>query len=157
MRNLKELRINEGGNPVSHPEPTDADVRSIERAVGAPLPSEYVALLKHANGGHPEIGSFWVEDRGRRERWSVNVFYGLGADKGTAGSVWKAVGEWRSVLGDRALPIANDGGGNQIFLSFDQNPPSVKLCVHDERFKILRVANSFDAFLGMLEEDPDLT
>lgn len=156
MRNLAELKINEGGRPVTRPSPTPAVIRELEVRLGVALPESYVGLLRHANGGHPEVDSFVVRVEGRQERWSVNRFYHLTEEKQSVGTVWRALEDWACVLGNRALPFANDGGGNQIFMSFDGDTPSVKLCVHDENFKILKVANSFDAFIDMLEKDPEL-
>ena len=54
------------------------------------------------------------------------------------------------------VPIANDGCGNQIMLSFHQNPPTVELCIHDDGMRIIHVADSFSQFIDSLCVDPDM-
>jgi hypothetical protein len=55
----------------------------------------------------------------------------------------------------RRLPIGQDGGGNLFVLNFDTHPPSVVVVVHDEGFREIPLASSFERFIDGLELDPD--
>lgn len=155
MRDLSELNINEGGRPVSRRPPSDEEIWEFAAAHDVELPDAYVELLKFANGGHPELDTFVPVGSDENDKWAVNRFYCLDAQADVDG-LWQAAKEWAPVLGERRIPIAGDGGGNQIFLDFASNPPSVKLCIHDAQFKVRPIAESFEAFLDLLSEDPDM-
>jgi hypothetical protein len=45
MRNLNELNINEGGDPVMTPKLTHRDIEFVESLVGSKLPTSYVEFL----------------------------------------------------------------------------------------------------------------
>lgn len=156
MRDLHELNINEMGRPVSKPAPTEAEFVELEAAVGTTLPDAYKALLRVANGGHPELNSFVPEGAAPESRWSVDILYHLSADKAGPTSIWRALREYSPVLKSHRLPIARDEGGNQIVLDFDDSPPSVKVAIHDEGFREIPVAPSVDRFLDLLAADPDM-
>jgi cell wall assembly regulator SMI1 len=156
MRDLRELNINEMGQPVSRPAPTQTEIAEIESALGVSLPSTYKTLLQVANGGHPELNSFVPEGADSESRWSVDTFYHLSSNKMTPGSVWRAFREYSTVLRPQRFPIARDEGGNQIVLDLNESPPSVKLAIHDEDFREIPVARSLDRFLDLLSTDPDM-
>src|SRR5688572_6087547 len=147
MRDLRELKVNVGGKPVQRPAPTPDEVAAFEAYLGARLPQAYRGFLEFANGGHPQVGSFIPLGGDPSDKWAVNRFYHLGPDRDDPGNIWKVTKGWRAVLGPQSLPIANDGGGNQIFINFSSTPPSVELCIHDESFRIVRVADSFEDFV----------
>lgn len=157
MRDLDELNVNEGGHPVTRRPPTPDEIAAFESQHGVSLPDTYLQLLRHANGGHPELDSFVPADTDDDEdRWQVNNFYFLDADTEHPESLWRATRAWRAVLGDRRVPVARDGGGNQIYLDFTTAPPAVKLAVHDAGFSSRLVAATFEAFLDRLQDDPDM-
>jgi hypothetical protein len=156
MRDLNEINVNEGGVPVSRPAPTAQDIKQFETAYGLSLPESYLQFLRHANGGHPELNCFLPLGASADNRWSIDVFYHLGPDQEEPNNIWLMTQRWRSVLGESVVPIAQDGGGNQVYLDFRGDAPMVKLCVHDEEFKTISVADSFDSFVDMLHEDPDM-
>ncbi len=58
MRNLSELNINERGKPVGRVAPSDRMIDAFESHFGLKLPTDYIILLRYANGGHPELDSF---------------------------------------------------------------------------------------------------
>jgi hypothetical protein len=58
-------------------------------------------------------------------------------------------------LGDRSIPIGEDGGGNQIFMDTSTVPPSVKLAVFEGAVSNKPVAPSLSDFLALLHVDPD--
>jgi hypothetical protein len=156
MRNLAELNINEEGQPVRRDAPSPAIVREFETEFGVSLPEAYLTLLRHANGGHPQLDSVEPMDNPKTGRWAVNWFYHLDRDEASATSLWAAMRQWRPVLGKEAVPIASDGGGNQFFLDLHTNPPRVKVCVHDEQFSIVDIAPAFEVFIERLAQDPDM-
>jgi hypothetical protein len=155
VRNLSELNINERGKPVGRAAPAQSVIDAIESRFGLKLPADYVALLRYANGGHPEVDSIKPAGRPGAARWAVNRFYHLDDDRDSSSSLWAATETWQRILGKHALQFASDGGGNPFFLDLTKTPPSVKVCVHDEGFRAVDLAPSFEAFIDGLEVDPD--
>ena len=152
MRDLNELQLNEGGRPVQRPAPSASDIASFEAAAGFPLPEEYLQLLRHSNGGHPFLDTF--EARGNGD-FAIDRFYHLdGADRSSPMSLFSILKTWSTVLGPNRLPIATDGGGNQIFLEAAEGAVAVSLYLHDLE-KVIPVAASFSAFIDSLKLDPD--
>ncbi len=155
MRDLLELGLNEGGKPVTRKAPTEEEIRRFEAAHQVSLPDDYVNFLRVSNGGHPELNCFVPKGLAEDNIWSVDVFYHLGDDQSNYYNIWKVTRDWNTVLGEKAIPIAEDGGGNQIFLDFSTTPASVSLCIHDEDFGILTAAASFTEFIDMLALCPE--
>lgn len=152
MRDLKELNLNEGGRPVTRLAPTDKLVEVFQLQTGRQIPSDLLALLKFANGGHHELDSVG----GITGQFAVNTFYNLCADDFGVDSLWYAVLHWGPVLGENALPFANDGGGNQFFLDLSTKPPRVKIFLHDRPENVVDVSASFEDFIDSLASDPDM-
>jgi hypothetical protein len=155
MRDLSELNINQGGTPTNRPPPTPAEEEAFERHFGLKLPGSYRALLRFANGGHPALDSIEAMPGSPGDIWSVNAFFYLNQQKEESGNLWKETEKWRKVLGQEALPIANDGGGNVFFIAIGSAGSSVKVCIHDANFAIRDVASSFENFIDRLQENPD--
>jgi len=156
MRNLDELNINEGGKPVRRAAPSGDIISEFERYCGFSLPEDYLRLLNHANGGHPELDSILPLQEANAGRWAVNLFYRLDGDKSSDVGLWKAVETWRPILGKLSLPFATDAGGNQFYLDLSNDPPDVKVCVHDENFRTVDIAPSLEVFIDGLEIDSDM-
>jgi hypothetical protein len=156
MRNLNELNINEGGRPVIRSPPADSQIAAFQSQFGVTLPSEYVAFLRHSNGGHPERNSFKPAGLAEDVMWGVSRFYHLDDDRTDLEGIWGATNEWRAVISGKIVPIGDDGGGNQILLWFDKGPPMVKICVHDESMRLIHVADSFSEFIDLLSDDPSM-
>jgi hypothetical protein len=89
-------------------------------------------------------------------RWEVSRFYHLDGNEDDLEGLWASTREWQSVLSANIVAIGNDGGGNQLLLSFEKDPPTIKLCIHDEGMRVIDVANSFGEFVDMLSEDPEM-
>ena len=53
------------------------------------LPDAYKALLRIANGGHPELNTFVPDGAVSESRWSVDMFYSLSGDKMGPTSIWR--------------------------------------------------------------------
>jgi hypothetical protein len=156
MRDLRELNINDGGEPVTREQPRESQIQAFESRFHVKLPRDYLTLLRFSNGGHPEKNVFIPKGSANDAFWDVSRFYFLNDDKKSFEGLWRATIEWQKAISESIVPIAQDGGGNQILLSFDSDPPNVKLCIHDEELRIVDVANTFGDFIDMLTEDPDM-
>ena len=156
MRDLKELNVNEGGKPVDRSPPTDQQVESFESRFSVKLPDEYLMLLRQSNGGHPELDGFHPKGVPEPELVGIDRFYYLGSDQNDIEGLWRATTEWQAATGKNIIPIAYDPGGNQIALSYETPSPLVYLCIHDDEFRMIHVADSFGEFIDMLCEDPDM-
>jgi hypothetical protein len=156
MRNLSELKMNEGGRVVSRPAPSDEMVAAFQSRYDITIPEDYQAFLRHSNGGHPALDSIEPIGRPGAARWSVNRFYFLDADMTSVESLWRSMETWRPILGERVLPVASDSGGNQFFIDLQSSTSAVKVCVHDENYAIVDIAPSFQAFIDGLSTDPDM-
>ncbi|MBI5550235.1 MAG: SMI1/KNR4 family protein [Desulfobacterales bacterium] len=155
MRDLNELRINEGGAAVIRPAPSENQLKEFQDRFKLFLPKEYIELLRYSNGGSPELDCFRIKRSDSNESWGINRFYHLDDDKHSHENLWKATEDWQKVLGASIVPIADDGGGNQICLDMSNNG-EVFLCLHDYGFKKIGIAQSFVEFIDLLEEDPDM-
>lgn len=152
MRNLSDLNINEGGRPSPRPPASSKVIEDFENEFGVEFPESYKCLLRFANGGHPELDSI----DGGNGQFAINQFYHLTNEDRGPESLWYAAKHWRQILGTKAVPFANDGGGNQFFFDTQDSPPSVKLCLHDADMKIVLISDSFEEFIDSLEIDPDM-
>ena len=147
MRDLIELNINEGGKPVRRRPPDDEELGDFQAHYEVSLPSDYTDFLKQTNGGHPQLDSFRPTAATEDELWSVDDLYHLTPDKGDLGCLWRVTEAWQSAVGKKIVPIANDGGGNQIVLDYSSGEPSIQICIHDEDFRMLYISDSFSGFL----------
>ncbi len=156
MRELSELRVNERGRPVNRKAPSTSVIEAFQLRFDVQLPDNYLAFLRYANGGHPELDLFVpINTPAGEGEWAVNRFHHLDDDTRSTNSLWWATETWRPILGEDALPFAGDGVGNEFFLDLTTTPPAVKLCIHDDEFRIVNLASSFEAFIDGLTLDPD--
>jgi hypothetical protein len=156
MRDLSELKMNDRGRPVKRSPPTEESINAFERHFNVTLPMEYISLLKFSNGGHPELDSIEPIGRPGAAGRSVDHFYHLDKDTTSISSLWTAMQTWISVLGEKRVPFAVDGGGNPFVLDLSSTPPSVKACLHDENYIIIDLAPTFASFIDALRADPDM-
>lgn len=156
MRNLEELNINEGGQRVNRAPPTAEVIAAFESEFDVSLPQDYLALLTHSNGGHPELDMIVPAGRLDLAERGVDRFYYLNEDREGASSLWAATTAWRSILKTKMIPIAVDGGGNPFVLDLAVAPAKVLACLHDEGFSLVEMASSFEEFIDNLELDPDM-
>jgi hypothetical protein len=152
MRDLSELNIQ---STRAREAPSEAQFAAFEAHFGVTLPSAYREMLAFANGGHPELSGFvpaGAEDPHLRD---VDRFYCLNDERGPE-TAWGATESWRKATGSNIVCIGRGSGGNQIVLNFDVTPPCVDLCLHDEAFAFVRVADSFESFIDLLQIDPEM-
>jgi hypothetical protein len=148
MRDLGELKIIDGRvRRAGRPAPSDEIVRAFQSHYGIALPPDYLTLLRHANGGFPELDTI--------SEWGVYRFYHLDHDRTSSYSLWAAMEAWQPILGCDALPIAEDSGGNHFFIDLKTVAAPVKICIHDDDIEIVDVAPSFQAFIDGLRMNPD--
>ncbi|MFZ6647105.1 SMI1/KNR4 family protein [Undibacterium sp. TJN25] len=70
--------------------------------------------------------------------------------------MYDAIENWEGIPGKPSLPVGDDGGGNQIYLAWDTDAPSVWICLHDENEARVKIANSFEEFIDKLFLDEGL-
>ena len=151
MRDLAELNLN---SPQARMKPTAKDFKKFEQEFEVILPTEYCQLLEFSNGGSLEIDSFVAKEGNPECSWSVNHFYHIAAEKGWD-DLFTATRRFRARADVNTVPIAEDGGGNIIFLNYRHSTPTVCIWVHDEPKTIIKVASSFEAFIDSLQQNPD--
>jgi len=156
VRNLAELNLNDRGKVVERAPPSPEVTSAFEREFKVSLPSEYLGLLMYSNGGHPELDSIAPMGRTDIAKRSVDHFFYLNEDREGPASLWAATKAWRSILSEKQIPIAADGGGNAFVLDMAATPPRVLACIHDEGFALVEMAPSFGEFIDHLEIDPDM-
>ncbi|NLF63479.1 MAG: hypothetical protein GX579_02640 [Chloroflexi bacterium] len=113
MRNLAEIKLNEGGKPVVRPAPTASETKLMEQELGVELPRDYVNFLIFSNGGHPEADTFYVTIEGAVQDWAINRFFHLEPGQPTTEELTYNLREFRAEVADGLLPIADNGGGDR--------------------------------------------
>jgi hypothetical protein len=156
MRDLSELNIIDGRClSAGRPAPSNEIISAFQAEYCITLPEDYLNLLRHANGGFPELDTIVPVGRPKAADWSVSRFYHLGDDKTSGYSLWTELEAWRPILGNDALPIAEDAVGNQIFIDLKTPSAPVKVWVHEDHVEIVDLAPSFQAFIDGLRMNPD--
>ena len=155
MRHLEELNINHGGQRVTREPPSDAAISAFEPGVGLKIPDQLLDLLRFSNGGHPELDSYNPSGIEDVDSFGINTFYFLTEDQQAPYGLWEAMRVWRPYIGQQALPFAEDGGGNILFLDLSTEPASVKVCWRDENFRIGQMAPSLEKLIDGLCSNPD--
>lgn len=156
MRDLGELKLNIGGDPVSRPAPTEGQIASFEAHFDVKLPDDHLHLLRFSNGGGPELDGYIPKGASDSCLRDLAYFYFLNDDKDDLAGLWRATSEWQSATGRLIVPVAYSQGGDQVVLSYGTSPPSVWLCLHDEGFTMVFVADTFGDFIDLLCDDPDM-
>jgi hypothetical protein len=151
MRDLKEININFGGEPVKRPAPTEQEFADFERVTGVVLPDTYKALLRFSNGGHPEWSS--IGGRVQAMGLAVSRFFFLSTKENSCENRLNAWKEWNGILGNGCIPFANTGGGDVFFLDASSVPMAVKGWFHEG--SVVNIASSFEEFIDGLYLDPD--
>jgi len=152
--NLERLNINVNGIPSPGFSGEHSLFERLAGLVGSDMPNDYIQFILEVDGGHPEVGCFRVMgDYNSNNIFDVDCFYSL--NNSSVESVENEFSKWVSILGPRNLPIGRDGGGNQIYLNFVNELPSVWLYLHDEEGAKLKISNSFTEFLDGLFMNPD--
>lgn len=147
---IERININDGDKPTPGFNGDRSLINKIESIIGYELPSSYLELLEHNDGGHPELDSYFLDDK---NSFGVNNFYSISNKEEEL--LTNAISRWGSVLGRGMLPIAKDGGDNQFYLDLTDTPPSVWIYLHDENEARVKLASSLEEFIDGLTVDPD--
>lgn len=134
--------------------PSEETIAEFEKTSGLPFPAGLRELLRFANGGHPELDSVGTGEASTG--FAVNSFYRLTREDRGFNTFWRGWEEWKGILGDKALPFAETGGGDPFFLDFSVSPPSVKICLHSRGMSVVELAPTFEAFIDSLAINPDM-
>lgn len=144
--------------------PTDELIQSIEQELGYKLPSSYIALMKHQNGGVPKNTCFrteeptsWAEDH-----IAITGILGIGRDKsyslcGDLGSPFM-IEEWG--YPDIGVVICDcpSAGHDVVMLDYrncgrDGEPEVIHVDQEDD-YEITFLADNFEAFVrGLISEE----
>jgi hypothetical protein len=151
--NLKRININVNGIPASGFIGSDDIFNNVATRLGFPLPSKYIDFIREADGGHPEVGSFFYRAEGIENSFSIDWFYTF--SNPIVENINTALDCWGKALGSMALPIARDAGGNQFYLNLIDLVPSVWLYLHDENGRRIKLADSLEEFFSVLTINPD--
>lgn len=152
--NVARLNINVNGVPSPGFSGDESLFSELSDSVGNEIPADYIQFIYKADGGHPEIGCFRALDSDNSDNlFDIDWFYSIGNP--SVVNVSEILSQWGAVLGPKKLPIGRDGGGNQIYLELEEQPPSVWLYLHDENEARLKVSNSLNEFLDSLIVNPD--
>ena len=150
MRNLSDLRLNEGGQPVMRPPPEPSAISMFEKEFSVKIPNEIREFLGFSNGGHPELDSIIRGD----EVFSISRFYHLSLDDKGSESLWFAMKHWHSVIGENGFVFARDGGNNQFFLDMTVFPCQVRYYSNRLGENVF-LCESFSKFIDELTVDLD--
>lgn len=151
--NLERLNINVNGIPASGFVGSDDLFNNVAARVGVPLPKEYIDFIREADGGHPEIGSFFSQGEKTANSFSIDWFYTF--SNPDIENINTALDGWGKVLGSMLLPIARDAGGNQFCLRLSDAVPTVWVYLHDENGEKIKLADSLEEFIAALTINPD--
>ncbi len=146
MRNLSELSFAD-----SAPAVTEDDLQRFERTIGFQLPMSYRAFLKEVNGGYPKLDTFQTESGDIR---TASAFYQLTFTEDSEDLLWNYT-MYQKVLPPWLLPIAYDGGGNQILLDLSSEQHGRVLTWDHETGSVWGGAKSFEAFVDSLYLNPE--
>lgn len=149
MRQLEDIKILKGRSP----DITLDSIQRLEEEIGYKLPSSYIKLLLHSNGGHPELDTFYCENG----EWSVNNFFFVGTDDTSEESVVWNYYHKPPRTANSLLPFARDGGGNLFCLDLSRGEKApVLILIHDiSTENIQELAETFDVFIEGLQENLD--
>ena len=130
-------------------------VREFEANFAIKLPEEYLLLLKHSHGGGRSSTPYSLS-MGETSVFGRLIGSNFSMDRRIIPKIYgRRPRTGDLLLGDKAVPFAENGGGDQFFLDLGASPPCVRLCIHDDRFKIIDIASSFEAFIDGLGLDSD--
>jgi hypothetical protein len=110
MRNISELNINVGGRRVGRVAPSNEVICAFQDHFGIALPEAYLKLLRHSNGGHPELDSIEPIHRSGAAHWSVDHFYYLDDDRTSSQSLWAVMKEWAGICWATASSLSQKMG-----------------------------------------------
>ncbi|MFJ8260255.1 SMI1/KNR4 family protein [Peribacillus asahii] len=142
----------EGEKPI-----LDLDIRIAEEKLGVKLPLSYKELLKEHNGGILKYPNIFLEENDQ-ERFTIPEIYGIDFEGEQNGVGILASKYWINEVGlPEPIIILWGDYHSWIALNYEENTenPSVAYFYEDylsdnEKWKQIKIANDFDAFLRKL-------
>lgn len=128
---------------------SDRDVFSLEEKIKTRLPEDYRNFILDFNGGFPTPNIFYISPYQQESR--LSIFYGITSKKSC--DIWANALNSYEDMGRSFLPIGEDPGGNQIYISL--HPDTLgRIYFRDHELyaseSLTLIANSFSEFLQNL-------
>ena len=137
------------------PAATAAQIDELEKYCGHSLPENYKRVLNDYNGSSPEAEYFDViNEDGVPGEYRLALFYYLDDNKNSRANIWWLIENYRHLMGQNALPFADDGLQQIYYLKWIDNIPQVWFLEYLDRdiAKTSCVKASFDELLESLYE-----
>lgn len=117
-----------------------SDIAALEAVIGQPLDSQFRKFVETSDGADPEQNSFPVD--GIAHAGAVNEFIPIANIVDERGYI--------DDISPHAYPVAYSEGGNYVILDQGQGG-AIFFWDHEVEGGVSKLAESFDAFLDMLE------
>jgi hypothetical protein len=156
MRPITEIRIEDFGNRNPKHGPSEAELGEFQEAIGAKVPSAYVDLLHHRNGGTPVHNIVIPDSEDLKPYISFAGFFCLTSNKEHGNGVWRTYRAMKNILPDKCFAFGEDEGGGLFLLRLYDGEWSVWFANMDQDFEMSLVAHSFENFIDSLLPYSDL-
>lgn len=145
MRPIAELNLSHIISP-----PGEEEIKELERLIGFKLPQDYLNLINHINGAHPELDTFTTEDG---LEFAINNFFAVGGKPDMGSVIWNYFNSWEGTPKE-FLPIARDGGDNVLLLHLENG--SIWVWIHDVlENNLYKLCDNLEALIDGLHLNPD--
>lgn len=143
--------------------PTKAIISAVERKLGYKLPASYVELMRYQNGGIPRRTNHWTKERTSwaNDHIAIHGIFSIASDKshslcgGFGSQFW--VERWRYPPIGVYFADCPSAGHDMVCLDYRTcGPTGEPQVVHVDQeweYKIVFVAENFEAFIRGLEDD----
>lgn len=135
---------------------TDLRIGVLERKLGIMLPEGYRSFLLRYNGGRPTPEFFPIRGFDGNPFGSIHCFKGIDWPVSSSNIEWN-YRTYKGRIPREFLPVAGDGSGNLICLSFEgANNGAVYFWDHDEEHSpptygnVYLIAETFEKFLNSI-------
>lgn len=150
---MRELTWFESGSALR-----DSDITNAQVKLGVIFPPEYIQVLKeHSGASNPDECEFYYKDGERTGIGNFGLLLGVTASDEE--NIFAVIENLGNQLPAKIVPIISSGSGDFVCFDYRSNPskPIVVYFLHERQGEscILKVANTFSEFLGMLHEPND--
>jgi cell wall assembly regulator SMI1 len=130
---------------------TEKEILSLEKQLKSRLPEDYRDFLLAYNGGNPRPNVFFISPE--QQESSLSILFGITSKK--AYDLWTNALDAYEDKDRTVLPIGEDPGGNQIYMSLHPNTYGhIFFCDHEMEAPdcMFPIAESFTDLLQKLYE-----
>lgn len=130
---------------------TEKEILSLEERLKAHLPKDYRDFLLTYNGGSPNPNVFFISPE--QQESNLSILFGITSKK--AYDLWTNALDAYEDMDRTVLPIGEDPGGNQIYLSLHPDTYGhIFFCDHEIQAPncLFPIAGSFTDLLRKLRE-----